>query len=64
MTRAFEEATRPVRGQRSGGRANRQRLRGHNIEQMLPHLRHGLPYTEPMDADQIAMELLYPWSFF
>jgi len=54
MTRAFEEATRPVRGQRSGGRANRQRLRGHNIEQMLPHLRHGLPYTEPMDADQIA----------
>ncbi len=54
MTKAFAEATRPIRGQRSGGRANRQLLRCHNIEQMLPHLRHGLPYTEPMDEDQIA----------
>ena len=53
MTKAFEEATKPRRNSRAGGRNSRRALRNNNIEQMLPQLTRGLPYMEPLDQDQI-----------
>ena len=38
---------------RRGGRDARRSLRASKLEPMLPGLRHGLPYTEPLDAAQI-----------
>ena len=38
---------------RRGGRDARRTLRTTRREGMLPALRHGLPYTEPLDAEQI-----------
>jgi trimethylamine--corrinoid protein Co-methyltransferase len=39
---------------RRGGRDARRSLRTSKREDMLPSLRHGLPYTEPLDQEQIA----------
>ena len=39
---------------RRGGRDARRSLRSSKIEPMLPSMRHGLPYTEPLDQEQIA----------
>ena len=39
---------------RRGGRDARRTLRTSKREDMLPGLRHGLPYTEPLDQEQIA----------
>ena len=38
---------------RRGGRDARRTLRTSRRESMLPALRHGLPYTEPLDPEQI-----------
>ena len=38
---------------RRGGRDARRSLRTGRREDMLPSLRHGLPYTEPLDPEQI-----------
>lgn len=38
---------------RRGGRDARRTLRTSRREGMLPELRHGLPYTEPLDQEQI-----------
>ena len=38
---------------RRGGRDSRHRLRKARRNPMLPSLRHGLPYTEPMRAEQV-----------
>ena len=43
-----------VRTSRRGGRDARRSLRTSKREDMLPSLRHGLPYTEPLDGEQIA----------
>ncbi|MDP6190146.1 MAG: trimethylamine methyltransferase family protein, partial [Gammaproteobacteria bacterium] len=51
MSQAFTEATKS----RRGGRANRRALRTDNIEQMLPQLKRGLPYMEPLSEAQIAL---------
>ena len=39
---------------RRGGRSARRSLRTSRREEMLPTLRHGLPYTEPLDPEQIT----------
>ena len=39
---------------RRGGRDARRTLRTTKREGMLPSLKHGLPYTEPLDDEQIA----------
>ncbi|MDP6969045.1 MAG: trimethylamine methyltransferase family protein [Gammaproteobacteria bacterium] len=51
MSQAFAEATKF----RRGGRANRRALRTDNIEQMLPQLKRGLPYMEPLNQAQIDL---------
>jgi len=38
---------------RRGGRDARRTLRTSKREDMLPSLKHGLPYTEPLDTEQI-----------
>lgn len=52
MSQAFAEATKRRAG-RAGGRNSRRALRTDNIEQMLPQLKRGIPYMEPLDQDQI-----------
>jgi len=41
------------RNTRRGGRTSRRTLRSDRRDPMLPSLKRGLPYTEPMDQDQI-----------
>lgn len=43
-----------VRQSRSGGRNARRALRSAPNFEMLPSLKRGIPYCEPMDAEQIA----------
>lgn len=41
------------RNSRRGGRSSRRTLRGDRRDPMLPSLKRGIPYTEPMDGEQI-----------
>ena len=43
----------PLRNTRRGGRDSRRTIRSNKIEAMLPSLKHGLPYTEPMVVEQV-----------
>ncbi len=42
-----------TRNTRRGGRSSRRTLRSNRRDPMLPALKRGIPYTEPMDQDQI-----------
>ncbi|MEQ8665899.1 MAG: trimethylamine methyltransferase family protein [Rhodospirillales bacterium] len=53
MTAMTAIETPTSRNTRRGGRDSRRVIRTNRIEPMLPALRHGLPYTEPMVREQV-----------